>query len=236
MTAHLYEPHVDIVLAEASRAAGSSADGGRSESQIGVVFGLAQRHAIETAKSGEDDEQSRRTLVAGLLAAHALPELLRNSDEDGDWIGRAVADALPTVRSAILSEKFSEDRFSVARELNKIASMVAGSLSMPLDLIDSVRDIVGLLHREGDEQVATAGRLAGRVADDPNRWRPYLATAWFGVCGPYMLLPREFTRAITVAMVRTGREKSAVARQGGISRSTLDSWLNQQTGSPDKSS
>lgn len=211
----LYDQHADTLLLAAMTAAIKAT--GDHNARVERTFEGAERAAAE--------QYGGRVQLAGIIAAHALPPALKDVDDVHDTALESVASkALPALRDhrglGSDADPLGKARHIISTLRDTPASLLDGPLRGALD------DLARMLRTTGGEHQASCGHLVRDVVQDMRRYLPHLGNAWFGVLGGYVLLPKGIVRAAVVGMVNGGREKSRVAEIAGISRTTLNSWVD----------
>lgn len=224
MSADLYEAPVDALLDQCRLDALRVVDSGHRD-HVEQVYLRVERSAVAGLRHGfaAPDWADRRTLLAGIVAAHIVQSRLR--DRAADLAG-VVADTLPVLWDPDLHARLAAVRplMALTRE---DADLAASERAVVADMRGVLDDLAVLLRRaRGSELVAASGHLARAVVDAMTTYRQHTGVGWYGALGDRLLVPREVLAAAAVGLVDAGRPKIAVAGLAGISRSTLDAWLS----------
>lgn len=214
------EPANTLLLAGRLAATKATAEDLVGDPRIDAIYEAAQHAALGRLGAGPlaiSEWSDRRVVAAAILATHAVHLVVREqSDED---LADLVLGAVRAIRRDL------SERLGRARDVETAARMVRADAVVSSEVGGALDDIASLLRRNGSEYVAAAGHLVRRVGKNPRPYQEHLGTAWYAVCGRFLLLPRDVARAAAVALVTAKAEKSEVARLGGISRTTLNEWL-----------
>lgn len=199
---------------------------------LNVTQTAAERHGIPHEIAELDIYGDRRIVLAGqIIARVAADDLAQAPDDSLVVLGEDLRAGLPAIHSG----PQHPDGMRLARTLRASADL-AEHASRRHPQHSPMWQIAATAHhailKRGDQQLAAFGQMARAAVNRPlfnhtdSFWRAWVdllgGTAMSGIRAAVKARP-----AVAVAMVHAEVPKSRVADSVGVTRSTLDKWINE---------